>query len=158
MLTRNEHLQYCKECRHQKFDVKQGLICKLTGTIADFDPVCPNFKSLSGEYGSQPLSNFENTVIFPVENMLAPKGQRLANYVLDSIILVLLFMFLSTFLGRFFGGILRMNPYLVIYLFTAFYYIVFESITGKTPAKYITNTKVVTENGLQPTILNIIGI
>jgi len=44
MLTRDEHLKFCQRCTNRQFDAQQGLICKLTGKIADFDPACPNFQ------------------------------------------------------------------------------------------------------------------
>lgn len=42
-MTREERLKFCKVCTNRKFDVKTGLICSLTGKIADFDETCPNF-------------------------------------------------------------------------------------------------------------------
>ncbi len=42
-MTRNEHLEFCSSCRNRAFDPKQGIICGLTGKIADFDPVCEQF-------------------------------------------------------------------------------------------------------------------
>lgn len=42
-MTRDQHLQFCKRCTNRKFDPQQGLVCSLTGRIADFDPTCPNF-------------------------------------------------------------------------------------------------------------------
>jgi len=43
-MTREEHLAYCKICLNRKIDTKQGLICTLTGTIADFEETCKDFK------------------------------------------------------------------------------------------------------------------
>ncbi len=42
-MTRSEHLQFCQQCLNRKFDKTHGLVCGLTGNIADFDPVCENF-------------------------------------------------------------------------------------------------------------------
>lgn len=43
-MTRKEHLEFCKKCLNRKFDSKQGLICNVTGKIADFEETCENFK------------------------------------------------------------------------------------------------------------------
>ena len=43
-MTRNEHLEFCKKCLNRKFDPKQGVICNLTGKIADFEVNCTDFK------------------------------------------------------------------------------------------------------------------
>lgn len=43
-MTRKEHLEFCKKCLNRKFDFKQGLICNVTGRIADFEETCENFK------------------------------------------------------------------------------------------------------------------
>lgn len=42
-MTREEQLRFCKKCVNRKLDLKQGLICELTGEKADFDPECENF-------------------------------------------------------------------------------------------------------------------
>lgn len=42
-MTRAEHLVFCKKCINRKMDLKQGLICNITGEKADFDPECKNF-------------------------------------------------------------------------------------------------------------------
>lgn len=43
MLTRDQHLEFCRRCKNRDFDPQHGIICKLTGKIADFDPTCPTY-------------------------------------------------------------------------------------------------------------------
>ena len=43
MTTREQQLKYCKRCKNRKMDLKQGLICSLTGQKADFYKECPDF-------------------------------------------------------------------------------------------------------------------
>jgi antitoxin component YwqK of YwqJK toxin-antitoxin module len=43
-MTTKEHLEFCKKCLNRKFNSKQGLICNVTGRIADFEKTCENFK------------------------------------------------------------------------------------------------------------------
>ncbi len=42
-MTRKEHLEFCKKCVNRRFDSNQGLICSISGKIADFDQTCISF-------------------------------------------------------------------------------------------------------------------
>lgn len=42
-MTREEHLKFCKECLNRRFNPQQGLTCKLTDKIADFEGNCEYF-------------------------------------------------------------------------------------------------------------------
>lgn len=42
-MTREEHLRFCEQCTNRKMDSKRGLICSLTGEIADFEGTCEHF-------------------------------------------------------------------------------------------------------------------
>jgi uncharacterized RDD family membrane protein YckC len=158
MLERHEHLFYCKQCKNQDFDTKQGLICKLTGTLADFDPVCPNFKSISGEYGSTEFEAVRKK-IDQVNNKLAKTGLRFANYLIDSFVIWLTSLIIIIFLTSS-GTNTRFSEtefYIFYFILTILYYTIFETLTGKTPAKFVTKTRVVTEDGFPPTFQNILG-
>lgn len=43
-MTRAEHLKFCKTCINREMDMKIGLVCKLTGKIADFEGDCTSYK------------------------------------------------------------------------------------------------------------------
>ena len=43
-MTRQEHLKFCKTCVNRQMDLKAGLVCQLTGKIADFEGVCPSYE------------------------------------------------------------------------------------------------------------------
>ncbi len=43
-MNRQEQLEFCKRCLHQKMDLKQGLICSITGEKAEFDKECPDYE------------------------------------------------------------------------------------------------------------------
>jgi hypothetical protein len=43
-MTRAEQLVFCKNCTNRIMDVKQGLICNLTGERANFQDTCPDFQ------------------------------------------------------------------------------------------------------------------
>jgi len=42
-MTREEHIEYCRICLNRKMDSRHGLICQLTGKIADFEDECKDF-------------------------------------------------------------------------------------------------------------------
>ena len=42
-MTREEHLKFCKKCTNRKLDMKVGLLCNLTGEMADFENECKSF-------------------------------------------------------------------------------------------------------------------
>jgi uncharacterized RDD family membrane protein YckC len=157
MLERSEHLTYCKKCKNQEFDIKQGLICKLTGKIADFDPVCPDFQNLSGHYTlddtNLPFKRIENAT-----SRTARTSHRLGNYFIDSFAIWLLSVVIVLFIQM--SGVKITfgiwEYYFFYFVLTILYYVVFESLTGKTPGKYITRTRVVTREGYHPTLTNIV--
>ncbi len=43
-MTRQEHLEFCKKCKKRKSDIKQGLLCGITGMKADFEETCENYE------------------------------------------------------------------------------------------------------------------
>jgi len=95
------------------------------------------------------------------EVFLAPTGIRRANFILDRIgiyIFTFLVVFLiesSSMLSEY--GQLSDLGVVVMILIVPAYYIVPEYLFGKSPAKFLTRTKVVTQNGEKPTFLNIVG-
>lgn len=159
-MTRQEHLKFCKVCKNQKFDTQNGIICSLTDKIADFENNCENFEKDEKEESYQKqqeqfygyLSDFE----------MASQGKRIANYILDRIfffILIFLFSFtIGIIIGLFFPQLIyklqssgKIIDYIVGFFITFIYFLTFESITGRTIAKYITKTKVVDLTGKRPT-------
>lgn len=42
-MTREEQIQFCEKCLKRKMDINQGLVCELTGKIAEFAYSCSNF-------------------------------------------------------------------------------------------------------------------
>jgi len=43
-MTREEHLKFCKICKHREMNSSLGLVCNLTGARADFEGECANFE------------------------------------------------------------------------------------------------------------------
>lgn len=156
-MTRIEHLKFCRICNHQEDDMRKGIICGLTNQIADFEDICNSFAEDSKIIEQLKLKEIENEVI----DRMASQGKRFLNYLLDMVsLLIFIFIFSLIFgivlaivapsvvsdLGE--GNVLF--EYLVGFIVMMIYYTTFEAITGRTIAKYITKTKVVTETGEKP--------
>lgn len=89
------------------------------------------------------------------EQYLASAGNRLANYILDRIgAYVLVFLVISVSeVGYLSEGL--SGAFLLLSLLA--YWVLFEYFLGKTPAKFLTRTKVVTRDGRRPSFLAILG-
>ena len=162
-MTREDQLRFCKVCVHQQPDMRQGLLCGLTGQRADFADSCEHFTE-------DPVLKEKVQVkqtLSLVEKAMADRGLRFANYLLDGIAL-LLFSFtsgivLGIFLAFFwFEGLEKMDQWgvgmnlLIRVLSGIIFYTLFETITGRTPGKYITGTRVVCKDGSKPDISTIL--
>ena len=156
-MTRIEHLKFCSICIHQKDDMRRGIICGLTDQIADFEDSCGSFAEDSEVIEQLKLKVIENEV----SDKMASQGKRFLNYLLDLVfIMIFIFAFYLIFLiiltivaPSIVSDIEEGNKllqYLVSFIVSMIYYTSFEAVTGKSIAKYITKTKVVTEIGEKP--------
>lgn len=104
------------------------------------------------------ILDFEQKINDP-ELFLASTGMWFTNYFVDSIIqniffYSLLFAFDSTAI---YSEDLSGFVVILALLSIPFYFILFEYFLGKTPAKYITKTKVVTAQGRRPKFWQVVG-
>ncbi|WP_445747293.1 hypothetical protein [Polaribacter sp.] len=44
MMTREQHLKFCRTCVNRRLDLRVGLLCNLTGKMADFENECASFQ------------------------------------------------------------------------------------------------------------------
>lgn len=106
------------------------------------------------------ILDYEEEILDP-DFYLASSGKRLANYFLDRIgVYVFIFSFIglidSDFLSEQ-GDALSTLEVVLLFFSTIGYWVLFEYFLGKTPAKFLTKTKVVTQDGQKPSFLNILG-
>ena len=90
----------------------------------------------------------------------ASSAQRIGNYLLDRIgayLLAFAFLLLAEQLDQLIGDNFFADAYIsyILFIFPA-YWIGFEYFLGKTPAKFITKTKVVSNDGGPPSIGQVI--
>ena len=163
MISREEQLKFCKICKNQKFDFQHGVICGLTDKPADFQETCPSFNPDMALKAEMDMKLEQQSVII----RRASQNKRFANHVLDTI-----FLFVFAFIFTIGVGIVVAivapdmlsifdeDSFLLNYLLTfcagTIYYTGFEYLTGRTVAKYITRTKVVTDKGGKPDFQSIL--
>ena len=156
-MTREEQLRFCKICKNQKFDMKQGIICNLTNKPADFEDYCNSYIEGSELKQKMESNKNENEIL----NKTASQGKRFANYLID----LICFMIFSFIFGAILGIVLaivspsslsifeqdnKLIDYLLGFIAGMIYYSILEATTGRTIAKFITKTKVVNEEGVKP--------
>lgn len=121
----------CTKCKKQ--NIKDAKFCKFCG-----NPI---------ESTSEPIKPLPTT-----------QGKRFANYILDIIGLYVASFIIGILLGflGLYGLIENMNEYLYGAMVGLIFYTLFEYNWGKTPAKFITKTKVVMSNGKKPEFRDIV--
>ena len=156
-MTRDEQLKFCKICKNQKFDPTKGIICSLTSEAADFTISCDSFI----EDSELKIKNDKEVKEKELLESTASQGKRFTNHLID-----IIFYFIFCFIFGIVLGIVlaivspqslsifdddnKLIEYLLAFIASMIYYSTFEILTGRTPAKYITKTKVVNLNGETP--------
>jgi uncharacterized RDD family membrane protein YckC len=155
-MTRNEQLSFCKVCKNQIKENSGYILCGLTNKPADFETSCYNYVE---------DKELKEKIIIPENKYFqftdASQGKRFANYLIDHICIYLLTFILAISLGVILAIVspsslsdLKDDNKLLDYLFSfviiILYYSTFESLTGRTIAKYITGTKVIDSDGNIP--------
>ncbi len=124
----------------------------MTNSPADFEATCPHFDE------DQALKARSEVIPTPKST---GKGKRFANYLLDGVFFFIIAITVWIFLARIvvsyapeyawiFEQEDNFRDNLIGFVLTMLYYSLFEGLTGRTPAKFITGTKVVDENGEKP--------
>ncbi|WP_224491107.1 RDD family protein [Robertkochia flava] len=156
-MTREEQLRFCKTCNHQTFDIKYGIICGITQEKANFEEHCEHYDVNQELVQKEEVQTREKEL----EAQTASKSLRVANLLLDYFFNLIFSFFGGMLLGLLMGvfypaglQIFETNNLLVElslgFLFGMLYFTFFETLTGRTPAKFITRTRVVTLDGEQP--------
>jgi len=156
-MTRIEHLNFCSICIHQKDDMRKGILCGLTDRIADFEDHCDSFTEDPDIIDQIKLKEIEHEIT----DKMASQGKRFLNYLLDTLFIVpgvyVLAILSGAAIGLFVPALLPVMEehvlfvgYLICFVTYTLYYLGFEAATGRSIAKYITRTKVVTESGEKP--------
>ncbi len=157
MMTREEHLRFCKFCKNKKFDKMQGIICSLTGKPADFEEQCSSYIEDVEIKQKEEVRNAEIELL----SKTASSGKRFVNYIIDGIFFMIFCLLFGAGLGiavaiispssvSFFEHDNKVFNYLLTIVAGLIYYSILEYTTGRTIGKFITKTRVVNENGKKP--------
>lgn len=153
-MTREQQLESCKICKHQKFDHQQGIICRHTNSIATFQNSCELFEADTVLQEHQKKQLKEKELI----QKTVSAGTRFANRILDMLFIfsiqILFYIILGVLVALGYPSVTLIFEdentffiYMISFLISFIYYTVLESLTGRSMAKLITRTKVVAENG-----------
>ncbi|MFC4633079.1 RDD family protein [Dokdonia ponticola] len=153
-MTREEQLEFCNICKHQKFDYTEGIICRYTNEKATFQNECELFE-VDHILTKATQKNNKDQVL---THQTVSAGTRFANYILDLLFLLAFNFLFGIVLGVIIAlispdslSIFEQENLLIEYglgfLCGMIYFTTLETLTGRTVAKFITQTKVVAENG-----------
>ncbi len=156
-MTRQEQLQFCKVCAHQKKDLARGIVCGLSDELANFEVSCETFEIDAVK--EEKLK--ERNAGYVLEGKLASQGQRFTNYIIDYIFLIGLGALIGAAVGLILGqwapeylesfyDTNRLVDYIYGFSIGIIYYSFLEGFTGRSIGKFFTKTKVVTEQGEKP--------
>lgn len=149
--------ELCKKCDHHTFSLKEGIICSLTSKKPDFHNRCESYKE-NPELKEKALQEKKSKEL---QDSIVSHGIRIANYVIDRILFISFAGVFAFILGVILSGVspeaanslTTMSDlvyYLIAFVLSFLFYFTLEAATGRTIAKYITNTKVVDESGNRP--------
>jgi len=158
-MTRQERLKFCRACSHHKFDANNGIICSITNSPATFEVACTIYKEDPELKHRLAMDDIRAQMI----HESAGGGTRFANHLLDSIILMFTYAGLAMLLAFMAPDVLNIfaqnDPLIDLplnILMILLYYTLFEATTGRSPAKFLTGTKVVDMDGNQPGLSTIL--
>lgn len=161
-MERFEQLKFCSMCIHQKDGMRSGIICDITNQMADFEETCDSYVEDAQLIEQQKQLEMETEL----DARTAGMGKRFLIYLLDSVFIGVVFFIVLFVVGIIIALIdssliesMAQNQVLIYSIYFAvliLYYAIFEATTGKTIAKYVTKTKVVSNSGLKPTLKSII--
>ncbi len=161
-MTQEERLSFCAVCKNRKSNAYFEPVCGLTDKPANFILSCESFEDEMQEANNSNLAYNSKPKLIP-----ASIEKRFANFLLD---LIFYFAFSIVF-GMVLGILLvilapdslyifdednKLVNYLLGFIAGMIYFTTLEYYTGRTIAKYITKTKVVTENGEKPKLKTVL--
>lgn len=136
----------------EKGELKEDQIDEeILGKIKEANPSC---KEWQNHYACERIKN----MIVGPRFMPAKRSMRFLNLILDYIGLSVFSLLIGFYLGIKGWSFLieNMNDSLLAFIIWMLYYGFFESIWAKTPAKFITRTRVIMEDGTKPPLKTIL--
>lgn len=149
-----DRLKFCKICNHKQNNLVEGLVCSLTNKKPTFERNCENF-SKNEEFVKEVVER-------KVTSNVVDNGIRFVHHIVDAI-----FSYITIFIWSILISMITGNKFLILMengifsfvvsvMFMSSYYIFFEGLFRRTPAKFLTKTIVVNETGGKPEFTQII--
>jgi hypothetical protein len=132
----------CEMCKENSLNLEIGR-CRSCLFPPEYFPYCPNCDAFPPRVLNETCSKCGAKL---VSQKAVTRSLRLANDILDGIFFIVLLSIIMF--------LLKLPPILGVFLLFI-YYFVFESLWQRTPAKFITGTKVVNADGSKPSIAKI---
>lgn len=150
----HEQLNTCRKCSHQRRDEHAQIHCSFANKTPDSEGNCATFLADPYLINEGVFDEFETDKFLES----AGNGKRFLNHIIDytvyQILLIVVFIFLIIIERQ---EILNDQFVILTISFTllAVYYTFMEYFTGgRTVGKYLTRTKVITNDGLEPSLKN----
>lgn len=149
----------CIKCIHKQWNEDHKMICKKTLRQVNFENSCDQF-----EADQEQLFKEKNETVFGLQNHATSKT-RVINYALDQLFIFIIMMIFGVGVILLFGinseiynfiFVNNIASIIITLIVNTLYYIIFESAFGRSPAKFITHTKVLTVTGKTPDFSTII--
>jgi uncharacterized RDD family membrane protein YckC len=149
----------CIKCAHKQWNEGHKMICGKTLQLVNFENSCDYYETDKDQQLKETNEEILN------QQSHATSKTRVINYALDQLFIFIIMMIFGVGIIIFFGinseiynfiFVNNIASIIITLIITIFYYVIFEFAFGKSPAKFITHTKVLTVNGKKPDFTAII--
>ena len=147
-------LELCIHCKNRSYDKSIGLICGLSGKSPDFTDTCKDYIFVHVDYEKL------NNIVYRekrFKQFVKARYRRMINFVIDIILISLVIYEVYNLCDYYnFYPIYEVTPIVVMVVFFMLYYLLFETLFYRTPAKFLTGTKVMSKHGFKPDLTMIL--
>lgn len=141
-------LELCIHCKNRSYNKSIGLVCGLSGKSPDFIGTCKDYVFVDVDYEKL------NNVVYRekrFKQFVQARYRRMLNFVIDVALVSLIIYGVYNICEYYnFYLIYEVSPLAVMIFFFVLYYLLFETLLNRTPAKLLTGTKVVSKLGFKP--------
>lgn len=147
-------LELCIHCKNRGYNKNTGLICGLSGKYPDFIDTCKDYVFVEVDYEKL------NNVVYRekrFQQFVQARYKRMINFVIDMALIAFIIYESYNICDYYsFYPIYEVSPIVIIVFVYIIYYLLFESLFFRTPAKFLTGTKVMSKHGFKPDLTMIL--
>ena len=147
-------LELCIHCKNRDYDKNIGLICGLSRKSPDFTDTCKDHVFVDVDYEKLDYVVYRERRF---RQFVRARYRRMINFIIDIALITLIIYEVYNICDYYnFYPIYEVSPIVVMVVFSMIYYLLFETLFYRTPAKLITGTKVVSKYGFKPDLTMIL--